>query len=98
MIRHHLIVIKFIQLNKGTASVTDDDATPELTIANASGLEGTASNGTVEFTPTLSAISGRNVVITYSTGPSGANPVSANDYNSASDLTIDDPSRITHSD
>ena len=34
----------------------------------------------LEFTPTLSTASGRDVVVTYSTAPSGSHPVDDNDY------------------
>ena len=43
----------------GTATITDDDAMPELTIADASGVEGsTDADKLLKFTPTLSAVSG----------------------------------------
>ena len=65
----------------GTATITDDDAMPELTIADASGVEGsTDTDKLLKFTPTLSAVSGREVMVTYSTAPSGAFPVDTNDY------------------
>ena len=75
--------------NKATASITDDDNAPKLTIANASGAEGSlSSNGVVRFLPTLAAISGRDITITYSTSPSGAFPVSSDDYESKTDEPI----------
>ena len=40
--------------NKATASITDDDDAPKLTIADASGAEGSSgTNGVVQFLPTL---------------------------------------------
>ena len=60
----------------GTATITDNDDEPTLTIADEMEPEGTA----IVFTPTLSAVSGRDVVITYSTEASGNFPVSTDDY------------------
>ena len=48
-----------------TVRVTDDDAPPELTIADAHGLE---SAGVLEFVVELSAASGRQVTMNYATG------------------------------
>ena len=48
---------------RGSASVTDDDDPPVLTIADAEGAEGTI----IEFIPTLANPSGRDVIVTYST-------------------------------
>ena len=47
----------------GTGTITDDDDLPALTIADSSQEEGRS----VGFTPTLSVVSGRDVVVTYST-------------------------------
>ena len=82
---------------KGTAPVMDDDPEPELTIAVASGNEGTTVNGSVEFTPTLNAVSGRDVVVSYWTtlDTSGVgDPAEADDFtavDSASPDTITIP-------
>ncbi len=45
-------------------TITDDDALPELTIADASVAEG----GKAEFTVTLGAVSGRDVTVQWTTG------------------------------
>ena len=60
----------------GTVTITDNDPEPTLTMANATEDEGT----NLEFTPTLDTASGRNVVVTYYTLPSGSFPVDADDY------------------
>ena len=74
---------------KGIATVMDDDDMPELTMAVTPGLEGdVGANGSVRFLPTLSTESGRNVVVTYSTTPSGDFPVDDSDYNPESDERI----------
>ena len=65
----------------GTVTIEDNDAMPALTMADAAADEGDGTtNGSVEFTPTLSTASGRDVVVTYSTAPSGSHPVDDNDY------------------
>ena len=72
----------------GTASITDNDDDPELTIANASGNEGTGTNGSVNFMPVLDSPAKRDVTIRYSTVPSGDFPVDASDYTPANDAMI----------
>ena len=81
----------------GTITITDDDNDlPTLTIADAEGREGSlSSNGSVAFTPTLNSISGRDIVVTYSTTPSGDYPVEAGDYISVTDATITIPAGRT---
>ena len=64
----------------GTVKITDNDPQPALTMANEAEDEGTASNGEIVFTPTLSTESGRDVIVTYYTAPSGTFPVNADDY------------------
>ena len=72
-------------------TITDDDATPELTIADASATEGDKAS----FTVTLTPASGRDVTFQWTTGDDGtdgANQATANtDYSaqtSAATLTI----------
>ena len=48
-------------------TITDDDAPPELTIANASVVEG----GKAQFTVTLTPVSGRDVTVQWTTGDDG---------------------------
>ena len=71
----------------GTGTITDDDDMPSLTIANSSAEEGRA----VGFTPTLSVVSGRDVVVTYSTAPGGDFPVEDSDYSSVPQSPDPDP-------
>ena len=77
----------------GTVTISDNDDEPSLTIADANSDEGNTSStdGTIEFIPTLSEVSGRDVVITYSTAPSGTHPVDASDYTAVpvADLVTD---------
>ena len=71
----------------GTGTITDDDDLPALTIANSSQEEGRS----IGFTPTLSVVSGRDVVVTYSTTPGGDFPVVDSDYFSVPQPPDPDP-------
>ncbi len=53
-----------LTISDASVAISDDDATPELTIGDASVAEG----GTAEFTVTLSAVSGRDVTVQWTTG------------------------------
>ena len=85
-----------LTISDAEVSITDDDALPELTIADASVAEG----GKAEFTVTLDAVSGRDVTVQWTTGDDGtdgANQATADkDYtaqSSAATLTIKAGSR-----
>ena len=70
---------------RGSASVTDDDDPPVLTIADAEGMEGSV----IEFIPTLANQSGRDVVVRYSTSAGEEFPADSADYTDKSDrITI----------
>ena len=58
-----------ISTTAGTATVTieDDDASPRLSIADASIGEGNAGTANMDFTVTLSAVSGLRVTVAYAT-------------------------------
>ena len=45
-----------------TGTITDDDALPVISIANAMGLEGTTTDGSVSFTVSLNPVSGRQLL------------------------------------
>ena len=68
-------------LARGTATgtITDDDATPTLSVGDKSSAEGT---GTLAFTVTLSAQSGQQVTVAYSTA--GGTATEGTDYTAAS--------------
>ena len=74
-------------------TIKDDDSTPRLTIANASGNEGTGSNesddGSVTFMPTLSVAAVQDVVITYYTSSTGTGltSASADDYTAVTEAS-----------
>ena len=63
----------------GTGTVTDDDAIPTVSINSPSVAEGTgATGGTLTFTVTLSAASGRSVTVAYAR--TGGTATSGTDY------------------
>ncbi|MFL5679673.1 MAG: beta strand repeat-containing protein [Chloroflexota bacterium] len=66
----------------GTGTITDDDATPTLTIGDRTVLEGDAGTTPATFTVTLSAPSGRTVTVQYATAAGTATTPA--DYASAS--------------
>ena len=69
-----------LTVSDAEVTITDDDALPELTVADASVAEG----GKAVFTVTLSAVSGRDVTVGWTTGDDaaeGANQATADtDY------------------
>ena len=71
---------------KSTITITDDDPTPTVTVADAAATEGDK----VEFTVTLSAVSGRDVEVGYATSvATGDTAVSGTDFEAATGtLTI----------
>ena len=78
---------------KGRITIIDNDIKPTLSIVDAEGNEGNANNnGSVEFTPRLNTVSGRDVVVTYSTS-TGSDGFSAttSDFTAANNLTITIP-------
>ena len=88
----------------GTATIIDDDAMPELTIADSTVTEGNFGQTVkIEFEPILNTASGRDVIVSYSTTHGGLFPTDNNDFNSVSDqiripagqTTSADPIRIT---
>ena len=71
----------------GTGTINDNDATPSLTIDNVSVTEGNAGSVTAAFTVTLSAVSGRQVTVNYSTANGTATAGSA-DYTAVPTTTL----------
>ena len=57
-----------LTVSDAEVTITDDDALPELTIADASVAEG----GKAQFTVTLTPVSGRDVTVQWTTGDDGA--------------------------
>ncbi len=70
-----------IQDGTGAGTITDDDAPPALTIDDRTGGEG---SGTLTFTVTLSAASGRTVTVAYATANGTA--LAPGDYTAASGM------------
>jgi chitinase len=57
----------FLADSQGLGSIVDDDATPTLSIADASIAEGNSGTRNLVFTVALSAISGRTITVNYAT-------------------------------
>jgi hypothetical protein len=66
----------------GTATITDDDALPKLSVDDPSVAEGTGGTTTVVFTVTLAPVSGRQVRVGYAT--TNGTAVAPDDYAAAS--------------
>ena len=77
----------------GTATITDDDAPPSLSIADATVNEGDTSTTPLPFTVTLSAPSGLDVTVSYRTSDSTA--VAPKDYVAAGPTTLTIPAGQT---
>ena len=72
----------------GTGTITDDDATPTLSIADASVDEGTTGDTpSLEFIVSLSAVSGRQVTVGYADATSGT-ATSGTDYTEITSGTL----------
>ncbi|MBI2396902.1 MAG: hypothetical protein HYV17_03840 [Xanthomonadales bacterium] len=62
---------------QATATITDDDNPPTVSIADKSCVEVNVGSGTCSFTISLGAVSGRAVSGTYATATGGATPATA---------------------
>lgn len=71
-------------VSTGAGTITDDDASPALSIAAASVTEGTGGTVSASFNVTLSAASGRSVTAAYATSDGTALAGAALDYLAAS--------------
>ena len=67
----------------GIGTITDDEASPSLSIAGATVTEGTGGSTDLTFTVTLSAASSAGVTVDYATG-TGGTAVSGTDYTAVS--------------
>ncbi|MBK8396633.1 MAG: hypothetical protein IPL26_15540 [Leptospiraceae bacterium] len=70
----------------GTGTITNDDATPSLSINNASVTEGNSGTVNANFTVTLSAASGQTVTVDYAT--SNVTAASGSDYTAITTTTL----------
>jgi Calx-beta domain len=71
-----------VTASTGTATIDDDDAEPDLSIANATVTEGNSGHGTASFAVTLSAASGREITVDY--GTADASALAGADYTATS--------------
>ncbi|MDP9387837.1 MAG: hypothetical protein M3Q48_07890 [Actinomycetota bacterium] len=67
---------------QGTATITDDDGPPSLSVNDVTLEEGTGATTTATFTVTLSPASGRDVTVAYATG--GGTAAAGADYTTTS--------------
>ena len=74
-------------------TITDDDALPELTVSPAGGLEGTANAGEINFEWTLEPVSGREIILYYSTESGTA--ISGSDFNAVTKTLLKIPAGDT---
>jgi hypothetical protein len=72
---------------KVTATITDDDPTPTLSINDVSANEGNSGTSTFDFTVTLSAASGLTVTVNYATSDGTATTANS-DYAAISSTTL----------
>lgn len=68
---------------QGTGTILNDDPHPGISIANASTSEGNSGTKSINFTVTLSAVSGQTITVAYATAD-GTATVADNDYIAAS--------------
>ena len=68
-----------------TGTITDNDALPAISIADAKGLEGTATDGSVSFDITLTPVSGRPVMVTATTSTALSDNATSSEASRSSD-------------
>jgi len=78
----------------GTGTILDDDASPTISVANASVTEGNVGDTTLSFDVTLSVASAGTVTVDY-TATDGSATVANGDYDAASDTLTFDPGQTT---
>ena len=69
---------------RGVATITDNDPTPSLSVADVTVTEGNAGTQNAAFTVTLSAASGRTVTVDYATADGSA--IEPDDYSDTSGM------------
>jgi hypothetical protein len=78
----------------GTGTILDDDASPTISVANASVTEGNVGDTTLSFDVTLSVPSAGTVTVDYTT-TNGSATLANGDYDAASDTLTFDPGQTT---
>ena len=78
----------------GTGTILDDDASPTISVANASVTEGNVGDTTLSFDVTLSVASADLVTVDYTT-TDGSATLANSDYDAASDTLTFDPGQTT---
>jgi hypothetical protein len=82
-----------INVGSTTATIVDDDATPTLAVADATGVSETPGGVTQSFTVSLSAVSGQTVQVAAAT--SGGTAIEGTDYTSVEQLLTFLPGETT---
>lgn len=82
-----------ISKTQGTGTITDDDATPSLSINDPFKTEGNYVTTDAVFTVTLSSISGRTITVNYATGDFTA--TQPDDYTTTTGTLIFEPGQDT---
>jgi large repetitive protein len=75
-----------VTANTGTATIVDDDAEPDLSIANATVIEGNSGTLAASFAVTLSAASGREISVDYATADGTAS--TGSDYTASTGTLV----------
>src|SRR5262245_56731134 len=75
--------------DSGLGTITNDDAVPQISVHDASALEGDAGDTTLSFDVTLSQIAAGTVTVDYATSDDTA--TAGTDYETASDTVTFDP-------
>jgi hypothetical protein len=83
-----------ILAGSGTGTILDDDASPTISVTNASVAEGNVGDTTLPFDVTLSVVSAGTVTVDYTT-TNGSATVADGDYAAASDTLTFDPGQTT---
>src|SRR6476619_5687931 len=83
-----------ILAGSGAGTILDDDASPTISVTNASVAEGNVGDTTLPFDVTLSVVSAGTVTVDYTT-TNGSATVADGDYAAASDMLTFDPTQTT---
>src|SRR6476620_1903414 len=83
-----------ILAGSGAGTILDDDASPTISVTNASVAEGNVGDTTLPFDVTLSVLSAATVTVDYTT-TNGSATVADGDYAAASDTLTFDPGQTT---
>ncbi len=84
-----------LTVNSATITLTDDDATPSLSVDSPSVTEGNSGSKNLTFTVTLSAASGQQVTVNWARAAGGGTATSGTDYAVITGGTLTFPAETT---